>query len=99
MKNPEANRNKTAGFTDQERNDFTRLLKAGFVDVWREMNPEKAAYTYFSYMGNCRAKNVGWRLDYFVVSERIYDQVISCEIHNEVEKGSDHIPISLAIRI
>jgi exodeoxyribonuclease III len=99
LKNPESNRNKTAGFTDQERDDFTRLLDAGFVDVWRQMNPKTVAYTYFSYLGNCRAKNVGWRLDYFVVSERIFDQITACKIHDEVEKGSDHIPISLTLNI
>lgn len=97
LKNPEANRNKTAGFTDQERNDFTRMLAAGFTDTWRTMNPKKVAYTYFSYFSNCRAKNVGWRLDYFVISDRIYDKVTSCEIHKD--EGSDHVPISLTIRL
>lgn len=98
LKNPEINRNKTAGFTDQERNDFTRLLEAGFVDVWRKMNPDTVAYTYYSYMRNARSKGVGWRLDYFVVSERIFDKVISCEIEEDVQKESDHLPISLVIK-
>jgi exodeoxyribonuclease III len=97
LRHPEPNRNKTAGFTDQEREDFTRLLNAGFVDVYRTMNPDKVAYTYFSYMHNARQNNVGWRLDYFVVSERIFDQVQDCTIHREIE-GSDHVPISLTIR-
>lgn len=99
LRHPEPNRNKTAGFTDQEREDFTRLLKAGFVDVYRQLNPDKVAYTYFSYMRNARSNNVGWRLDYFVVSKRVFDQVVGCEIHYDVEKGSDHVPISLAIKL
>lgn len=98
LRNPEPNRNKTAGFTDQERNDFTRLLESGFVDVYRSLNPKKVAYTYFSYMRNARKNNVGWRLDYFVLSERILDWVISCEIDESIEKESDHLPISLTIK-
>ncbi|KAI1718705.1 endonuclease/Exonuclease/phosphatase family domain-containing protein [Ditylenchus destructor] len=99
IKNPESNRNKSPGFTDQEREDFGRLLDAGFVDVYRKMNPDKAgAYTYWTYRGNARAKNVGWRLDYFVVSERIFDKVIDCDIHADVT-GSDHCPISMTIAI
>jgi len=100
LRNPETNRNKTAGFTDQEREDFTKLLKAGpFVDVYRRLNPEEEhAYTYYSYRFNAKQKGIGWRLDYFIVSERIFDRVQECLIHKSVE-GSDHVPISMRIAI
>ncbi|CAG9537032.1 unnamed protein product [Cercopithifilaria johnstoni] len=99
LANPKTNRNKTAGFTDQERNDFTRLLDVGFVDVFRRLNPEKeGAYTFWSNMHNAREKNVGWRLDYFVVSERIMNKVKECNILHSV-KGSDHCPVSLTIEL
>ncbi|KAL3997506.1 exodeoxyribonuclease III (xth) family protein [Acanthocheilonema viteae] len=99
LANPKSNRNKTAGFTDQERNDFTRLLDAGFVDVYRRLNPEKeGAYTFWSNMHNAREKNVGWRLDYFVISERIMNKVKECNILHSV-KGSDHCPVSLTIEL
>uniref|UniRef100_A0A0N5A4W9 exodeoxyribonuclease III n=1 Tax=Parastrongyloides trichosuri TaxID=131310 RepID=A0A0N5A4W9_PARTI len=97
LANPKSNYNKTAGYTQQEIDDFTRLLEAGFVDVYRKMNPnETGAYTYYSYRFNARAKGIGWRLDYFVVSERIFDKVEDCKIHKNIE-GSDHCPISLTI--
>uniref|UniRef100_A0A1I8C033 DNA-(apurinic or apyrimidinic site) endonuclease n=1 Tax=Meloidogyne hapla TaxID=6305 RepID=A0A1I8C033_MELHA len=103
LRNPDANRNKSAGFTDQEREAFTRLLEAGFVDVWRSRNPDVAeAYTYWSYIGSRRAKNIGWRLDYFVISERLLEKVIECEIHSDITgtlHGSDHCPLSLVIDI
>uniref|UniRef100_A0A183HE90 exodeoxyribonuclease III n=1 Tax=Onchocerca flexuosa TaxID=387005 RepID=A0A183HE90_9BILA len=99
LANPKSNHNKTAGFTDQERNDFTRLLDAGFVDVFRRLNPEKeGAYTFWSNMHNAREKNVGWRLDYFVVSERIMNKVKECEILHSI-KGSDHCPLRLTIEL
>ncbi|CAD5208329.1 unnamed protein product [Bursaphelenchus xylophilus] len=99
LKNPKSNYNKTAGFTDQERNDFTDLLAAGFVDVFRTLNPDlEGAYTYWSYFGNARAKNVGWRLDYFVISQRLMENVEDCKIHSEIT-GSDHCPLSLTIKI
>ncbi|MFH4984103.1 hypothetical protein AB6A40_010812, partial [Gnathostoma spinigerum] len=92
LANPKSNHNKTAGFTDQERDDFTRLLNAGFVDVFRKLNPEKTgAYTFWSHMHNARASNTGWRLDYFVVSERLMGMVKECKIHSNVQ-GSDHCP-------
>ncbi|TKR95181.1 hypothetical protein L596_009383 [Steinernema carpocapsae] len=98
LKNPKSNANKTPGFTDQEREDFTKMLGAGFVDVYRKRNPdEEHAYTFWSYMGNARAKNVGWRLDYFVISERLYDHVEKCEILSDI-KGSDHCPVQLEIK-
>lgn len=99
LKNPKSNRNRTAGFTDQEREDFTELMKLGFTDVYRTLNPDKAEqYTFWSYMGNARARNVGWRIDYFVVSNRLFDKVIDSQIHPEI-MGSDHCPISLAINL
>lgn len=71
----------------------------GFIDVFRKRNPEKnSAYTFWSYMGNARSKNIGWRIDYFVVSERIYNKVIDTEIHENI-MGSDHCPISLVIQL
>ncbi|VDM96755.1 unnamed protein product [Thelazia callipaeda] len=99
LANPKTNRNKTAGFTDQERNDFSRLLESGFVDVFRKLNPDKeGAYTFWSNMRNSREKNIGWRLDYFVVSERIIDNVKRCDILSSV-KGSDHCPVVLEIEL
>lgn len=97
LKNPAENRNKTAGFTDQEREDFTKMLDLGFVDVYRKLNPDKIeVYTFWSFMSKARSRNVGWRLDYFVVSERIYENVIDCSVHSEI-LGSDHCPISMTI--
>jgi len=98
LKIPTSNRNRTAGFTDQEREDFGRLLEAGFVDVYRKRNPDKAIYTFWSYLGNARSKNVGWRIDYFVISERLYEKVLECDVHGEI-MGSDHCPISMTISI
>uniref|UniRef100_A0A1I7ZAB4 exodeoxyribonuclease III n=1 Tax=Steinernema glaseri TaxID=37863 RepID=A0A1I7ZAB4_9BILA len=99
LKNPKTNRNKTAGFTDQERADFTNMLAAGFVDVYRKRNPEEeGAYTFWSYLGGARAKNVGWRLDYFVISERLFDNVEACDIHSKV-LGSDHCPVTMDIKL
>ncbi|VDO33087.1 unnamed protein product [Haemonchus placei] len=98
LANPESNRNKTAGFTDQERGWFTRLLDAGFKDTYRELHGDKKEYTFWSYMGNARSKNVGWRLDYYVVSDRIFSKVKSSEIRTSV-MGSDHAPVVLEIDI
>uniref|UniRef100_A0A0K0E373 exodeoxyribonuclease III n=1 Tax=Strongyloides stercoralis TaxID=6248 RepID=A0A0K0E373_STRER len=94
---PESNYNKTAGYTQQEIDDFSRLLNSGFVDVYRKLFPdETGAYTYYSYRFNARAKGIGWRLDYFVISERIFDRVEECKIYKNIQ-GSDHCPISLTI--
>lgn len=96
LKNPKKNK-KNAGFTQEERDGFTELLKCGFVDSFRELYPERTgAYTFWTYMGNCRAKNVGWRLDYFVVSEKMKTNVCDSVIHSDV-MGSDHCPISLLL--
>lgn len=85
------------GFSDEERDEMTRLLSSGFVDTFRALHPtERDAYTYWSYLGKCRERNVGWRLDYFVVSERLMPFVRKSEILSDV-MGSDHCPILLNI--
>uniref|UniRef100_A0AC35F3Z3 DNA-(apurinic or apyrimidinic site) endonuclease n=1 Tax=Panagrolaimus sp. PS1159 TaxID=55785 RepID=A0AC35F3Z3_9BILA len=99
LKNPESNRNKTPSFTDQERQDFTNLLNAGFIDVYRKRFPiEKDCYTYWSYAFQARPRNIGWRIDYFVVSERIFENVESVKRFSEIY-GSDHCPIEMNIKI
>lgn len=96
IKNAKSNRG-NAGFTDEEREKFTVLLKSGFVDSFRYLYPDrKDAYSWWSYMGNARAKNVGWRIDYFVVSESIACRVKESAIFPEVF-GSDHCPVMLEI--
>lgn len=97
LKNPKTNRN-NAGFTDQEREKFTRLLKAGFVDTFRYFYPEKTGiYSWWSYRFRAREKNSGWRIDYFCVSESLTSRLVSADIHTEVY-GSDHCPVELIIR-
>ena len=91
---PEANYNKTPGYTQQEIDGMSSLLDAGFVDTWRQANPDTVKYSWWSYRGGAREKNVGWRLDYMLVSERALTRVSSPEIHNDVH-GSDHCPVSL----
>lgn len=95
LKNPKTNR-RNAGFTDEERGKFRELKAAGFVDTFRHLHPEEVKYSWWSYMFKAREKNVGWRIDYFVVSERIKDKVQAAEIHNEI-LGSDHCPVSIVI--
>ena len=95
LKNPKTNR-KNAGFTDEERAKFRELKAAGFVDTFRYLHPEVVKYSWWSYMFKAREKNAGWRIDYFVVSERIADKVQAAEIHNEI-LGSDHCPVSIVI--
>lgn len=96
LANPKTNRN-NAGFTDSERACFSRLLESGFVDTYRYLHPdEKGAYSWWSYRGRAREKNVGWRIDYFVVSERIADRLIDARIHSDIV-GSDHCPVSIEI--
>lgn len=96
IKNAKSNRG-NAGFTDEEREKFTVLLASGFADSFRHLYPDrKDAYTWWSYMGNARAKNVGWRIDYFVVSERLKERVKESAIYPEVF-GSDHCPVELIL--
>lgn len=97
LKNPKTNR-KNAGFSDEERAKFRELKAAGFVDTFRYLHPEEVKYSWWSYMFKAREKNAGWRIDYFVVSERIKDCVQVAEIHNEVF-GSDHCPVSIEINL
>ena len=91
LKNPKTNR-KNAGFTDEERAKFRELKAAGFVDTFRHLHPEEVKYSWWSYMFKAREKNAGWRIDYFVVSERIADKVKAAEIHTDI-LGSDHCPV------
>ncbi len=97
IKNVSSNRH-NAGFTDEERGKFTELLGAGFVDSFRHFYPDqKHAYTWWSYFGNARANNSGWRIDYFCVSRRALDRMEQASIHADVY-GSDHCPVSLILR-
>ncbi|SMC57617.1 exodeoxyribonuclease III [Papillibacter cinnamivorans] len=96
LRHPKANM-KNAGFTQEERNKMTELLEAGFVDSFRLLYPQRTdAYTWWSYMHNARASNAGWRIDYFIVSERIAPQIQNSEIYQEIP-GSDHCPVALTI--
>lgn len=96
LKNPKTNR-KNAGFTDEERNKISNLLASGFTDSYRKLYPDKEnAYTWWSYMGNAREKNIGWRIDYFLTSDRISSKIKETYIFNEI-MGSDHCPVGLEI--
>ncbi len=98
LKNPKTNR-RNAGFTDEERNKMTNLLEAGFTDTFRYLYPEKEnCYSWWSYMGRAREKNVGWRIDYFIVSNRLQNKIKESTIHPEI-LGSDHCPVELQIEI
>ena len=96
LKNPKTNKG-NAGFTNEERNKMTELLNSGFIDTYRYLYPKKeGAYSWWSYMGRAREKNVGWRIDYFIVSESIKDKIKEATIYPEV-MGSDHCPVGLEI--
>ena len=95
LKNPSTNR-LNAGFTDQERGKFTELLAAGFVDSWRFQHPTEIKYSWWSYRMNARARNAGWRIDYFVVSEALKDSIVSTDILNDIF-GSDHCPVEMVL--
>ncbi|MDX7997421.1 exodeoxyribonuclease III [Bacillus subtilis] len=98
LKNPKANRN-NAGFSDQERGAFTRFLEAGFVDSFRHVYPDlEGAYSWWSYRAGARDRNIGWRIDYFVVSESLKEQIEDASISADV-MGSDHCPVELIINI
>jgi exodeoxyribonuclease-3 len=86
-----------SGFTDEEREKMTALLQAGFIDAFRYLYPDrKDVYTWWSYMNKVRERNIGWRIDYFILSERLADKIIDSQVHSEV-LGSDHCPIALII--
>ena len=98
LKNPASNRG-NAGFSDQERESFTKTLACGFTDTFRHLHPEETgAYTWWSYMFKAREKNAGWRIDYFLVSDRSKDKIMSTPIYSEV-MGSDHCPVGLELDI
>lgn len=97
LKNPKTNR-RNAGFTDEERGKMTELLKAGFIDTFRYIYPEKIAYSWWSYMGQAREKNIGWRIDYFIVSKDIKEKIEDAYIYKEIY-GSDHCPVGIKINI
>lgn len=97
LKNPKTNR-KNAGFTDEERGKMTALLDSGFVDTYRHFNPDKEGiYSWWSYRFKAREKNAGWRIDYYIVSSRFSDRLVSADIHTEIF-GSDHCPVELVIK-
>ena len=95
LKNPKTN-HFSAGFSDEERGKFTELLKSGFCDTYRTIYPEKVEYSWWSYMYHAREKNVGWRIDYFVVSKRVMPNVRESKILTNVQ-GSDHCPVMIEI--
>lgn len=96
IKNAKSNK-RSAGFTIEERNKFTHLLESGFIDTFRYFHPDEIKYSWWSYLFHAREKNAGWRLDYFVVSKSIIDNVIDSYILNEI-MGSDHCPIMLDLK-
>ena len=97
LKNPKTNR-KNAGFTDEERNKFTEFLNSGFIDTYRFFNPDKEGkYSWWSYRFNARKNNAGWRIDYFCVSDKLKDRLVSADIYTEI-LGSDHCPVELVIK-
>ena len=98
LKNPKTNR-KNAGFTDEERAKMTVVLSSGFTDTWRSLNPDtEGVYSWWSYRFNARKNNAGWRIDYFIVSDRIMDKVEDAKIHTDI-MGSDHCPVELELSI
>ena len=98
LKNPKTNRH-NAGFTDEERNKMTKLLEEGFTDTFRYLYPDEIdKYTWWSYMGRAREKNVGWRIDYFIVSNNIKNKIREAKIYSEIY-GSDHCPVELEIDV
>lgn len=97
LKNPKTNHH-NAGFTDEERGAFSRVIESGMIDTYRYFYPDKKdIYSWWSYRFHAREKNAGWRIDYFVVSESLKDRLVSADIHTDIE-GSDHCPVELVIR-
>ena len=96
IKNPKTNRH-NAGFTDEEREQFSALLSKGFTDTFRALYPEQVTYSWWSYRFQARQKNAGWRIDYFVVSNRLMDHVADARIHTDI-LGSDHCPVELDLK-
>ncbi|MBQ8998654.1 MAG: exodeoxyribonuclease III [Clostridium sp.] len=97
LKNPKTNR-KNAGFTDEERNKFSELLDSGFIDSYRYFNPDlEGMYSWWSYRFKAREKNAGWRIDYFVVSKKLENELVSADIHRDI-LGSDHCPVEVVLK-
>ena len=96
LKNPATN-HFNAGFSDEERDKMTELLASGFTDSWRFQHPDEAKYSWWSYRMAARERNVGWRIDYFLVSDGLRDRIVSTDIHNQIY-GSDHCPVELVLR-
>lgn len=96
LKNPKTNK-RNAGFTDEERNKMTRLLDNGFIDTFRYLYPEQITYSWWSYRFRAREKNAGWRIDYFLISERLKERLHDAKIHTEI-MGSDHCPVELELK-
>ncbi len=97
LKNPKSNR-RNAGFTDEEREKFTILLGEGFTDTFRFLHPDEVTYSWWSYRFRAREKNAGWRIDYFVVSDRLRDRLQSASIHTDI-MGSDHCPVEACVEL
>lgn len=96
IKNPKTNR-RNAGFTDEEREKMTVLLASGFTDTFRFMYPEEVTYSWWSYRFKARERNTGWRIDYFLVSDRLKPQIADAKIHTDI-LGSDHCPVELDLK-
>ena len=97
LKNPKTNR-QNAGFTDQERQQMTTLLASGFIDTFRTLYPDQVTYSWWSYRFQARQKNAGWRIDYFIISERLRPQLLDARIHTDI-LGSDHCPVELELDV
>ena len=96
LKNPSTN-HFSAGFSDEERGKMSELLASGFIDSWRFQHPQEVKYSWWSYRMAARQRNVGWRIDYFLVSESLRDRILSTEIHDSIQ-GSDHCPVELVLK-
>lgn len=96
IKNPSTNHH-SAGFTDEERNKMTELLASGYIDTFRYFNKDTIKYTWWSYMHNAREKDIGWRIDYFIVNKEFINDITNTKIYSQV-KGSDHCPIGIEIK-
>jgi exodeoxyribonuclease-3 len=98
LKNPKTN-TKNPGFTEEEREKITMLLESGLTDSYRHINPDKeGAYTWWSFRTAARSRNIGWRIDYFLVSERLNENIADVSIYSQI-MGSDHCPVGLSLRI
>lgn len=94
---PKPNYNKSAGYMQEEIDGMDNYIAAGFIDTFRTLNPEEIKYSWWSYRAGARQKNVGWRIDYFLASPQLQDQILKAEIHNEI-LGSDHCPVSIELK-